>query len=281
MSLWAAFGMAARKERLSTERLRGDRVAATFESFKHRWSLSLELPAGGGTRPLSRGFTWSMRLLCCAALGVTGYLAVTALRSGDVAGCGAGTAFDCSFVLHSRWSKVLGLPVSIPAFVLYAVLVGALFFCRAGATKTRLHLAWAVVTVGAIAAGLAAVWFIGLQVFAVGHLCVYCIAAHLCGLALCLAILWTRPLGARTTARLAAVSVLGVSLMLGAQVFSAPPQTFQVERYSTDAATSNAPAPAESSAGAKHQETGAKQQEKNPAAVVFEPPSGVPDDVEK
>jgi len=263
--------MAARKERLSTERLRGDRMAATFESFKHRWSL--ELPAGGA-RPISRGFVWSMRLLCCVALGVTGYLAVTALRSEEVAGCGAGSAFDCSFVLHSRWSKVLGLPVSIPAFALYAVLIGVLCFCRARATKTQSRLAWGLVTVGAIAAGLSAIWFIGLQVFAVGHLCAYCIAAHLCGLALCLVILWERPLGARTTARLAGVSVLGVSLMLGVQVFSAPPQTFQVERYSTDVATSNAPAPAASNAGAKHQE-------KSPAAVVFEPPSGVPDDVEK
>jgi uncharacterized membrane protein len=266
--------MAARKERLSTERLRGDRMAATFESFKHRWPLSLELPAGGGAGPLSRRFTWSMRVLCFAALGVTGYLALKALRSEDVAGCGSGAAFDCGFVLHSRWSKVLGLSVSVPAFALYAVLLSALTFCRGEATKSHLRLAWGLFTVGAIAAGLAAVWFISLQVFAVGHLCMYCLAAPLCGVALCVAVLWKRPLGTRTTARLAGISVLGVSLMLAAQVFSAPPQTFQVERYSTDVATSNAPAPAATNAGAKHQE-------KSPAAVVFEPPSGVPDDVEK
>jgi uncharacterized membrane protein len=249
-------------------------MAATFASFRHRWPLSLELPAGGGVGPLSRRFTWSMRLLCCAALGVTGYLALKALRSEDVAGCGSGAAFDCGFVLHSRWSKILGLSVSVPAFALYAVLLSALTFCRAGATRSHLRLAWGLVTVGAIAAGLAAVWFISLQVFAVGHLCIYCLAAHLCGVALCLAVLWKRPLGGRTTAGLAGVSVLGVSLMLAAQVFSAPPQTFQVERYSTDVTPSNAPAPAVPDAGAKHQE-------KSRTAVVFEPPSGVPDDVEK
>jgi uncharacterized membrane protein len=215
-----------------------------------------------------------MRLLCLGALGVTGYLALTALRSEDVAGCGSGAAFDCSFVLHSRWSKVLGLSVSVPAFALYAVLMSALTFCRAGATRTHLRLAWGLFTVGAIAAGLAAVWFIILQVFVVRHLCIYCLAAHLCGVALSLAVLWKRPLGVRTTARLAGVSVLGVSVMLAAQVFSAPPQTFQVERYSTDVTTSNSAAPAASDAGAKHQEKGR-------TAVVFEPPSGVPDDVEK
>jgi hypothetical protein len=62
--------------------------------------------------------------------------------------------------------------------------------------------------------------------------------------------------------------------MLAAQVFSAPPQTFQVERYSTDVTPSNSAAPAASVAGAK-------QQDKTRVAEVFEPPSGVSDDVEK
>ena len=69
---------------------------------------------------------------CCAplALGVTGYLAVTALRAGDVAGCGGGAVWDCDLALHSRWAKVLSIPVSVPAFGLYAVLLTSLSFCR-------------------------------------------------------------------------------------------------------------------------------------------------------
>jgi uncharacterized membrane protein len=249
-------------------------MTATFESFKHRSPLALDFVPAGGVAPLSRRFTWSMRLLCCAALGVTGYLAVTALRSEEVAGCGAGTAFDCSFVLNSRWSKVLGLPVSLPAFGLYAVLVTALSFCRPGATRSHLALAWGTVTLGAIAAGFAALWFVGLQVFAVGHLCAYCIAAHACGLALCLAILWKRPLGGRTTAKLACISALGVSLLIATQVFSAPPQTYQVEHYPTPVTPSQSPASPGPTASAKHQE-------KSRAAEVFEPPAGVPDDADK
>jgi uncharacterized membrane protein len=265
-------------------------MAATFESFKHRWPQTLEFPSGGASFPLSRRFVWSMRLVCLTALAVTGYLALTALRSEEVAGCGSGVAFDCSFVLHSRWSKVLGLPVSIPAFALYVVLLSAISFPRR-LTRSHLQLAWGLVTVGAIAAGLSALWFIGLQLFVVRHLCMYCLAAHLCGLALCAAVLWKQPLGGRVTARLAGLSVLGVSVLLGAQLLSAPPQTYQVERYTTDVAANSTPASTTDAPGATHPEknTPAKQQEKGTAAKqdksraanVFEPPAGVPDDDEK
>jgi uncharacterized membrane protein len=244
-------------------------MAATFESFKHQWPVTLKFPRAGGS--LSRPFAWTLRLLCLAALGVTGYLALTALRSEDVAGCGSGAVFDCSYVLHSRWSKFLDLPVSVPAFALYAVVMTALLFCRPAATRSHLRLAWGVVTVGAISAGLAALWFLGLQIFAVRHLCVYCIAAHLCGLALCLAILWKRPLGGRMTANLTGLAMLGVATLIGTQVFSAPPQTFKVEHYSTQV-TANSAAGAPSAPEAK-----AKPQQKSQASV-FEPPSGIPDD---
>jgi uncharacterized membrane protein len=251
-------------------------MAATFESFENHWPQTLEFPSGGSPPPLSRRFVWLMRLVCAAALAVTGYLALTALRSEDVAGCGSGAAFDCSFVLHSRWSKVLGLPVSIPAFALYAVLLLAVSFPRLRAGRAHLRLAWGLVTVGAIAAGLSALWFIALQVFVVRHLCIYCLAAHLCGLVLCAAVLWKRPLGWSVTTKLAGLSVVGVSMLLAAQVLSAPPQTFQVEHYATEVTTNGSPAPTTNAAGEKHQE--AKQQEKSRAAVVFEAPAGVPDD---
>jgi uncharacterized membrane protein len=252
-------------------------MAATFESFKHRSPLAIEFPApGAGVAPLSRPFTWSLRVLCCAALGVTGYLAVTALRSGDVAGCSGGAVWDCGLALHSRWAKVLGIPVSVPAFGLYAVLLTSLSFCRSTASRSQLRLAWGIVTAGAFAAGLVAVWFIGLQVFALGHLCVYCLAAHACGLAMCLAILWKRPMGARMTAQLAGAGVLGVALLIGTQVFSAPPPTYKVEYYPSDATTSDPLSPPASSPPASVAD--AKGHEKTHAPKVFEAPSGVPDE---
>lgn len=241
-------------------------MAATFESFKHPSLGSRNFArACGGVVPLSRFFTWTLRVLCCGALGVTGYLAVTALRAGDVAGCGGGALWDCGYALHSRWSKVLALPVSVPAFVLYAVILTSLSVCRPAAPRSRLRVAWAIITVGALSAGLAAVWFIGLQVFAVGHLCVYCIAAHVCGLALCLAILWKRPMGARTTAMLSGVSAFGVSMLIATQAFSTPPPTFTIEHHSMDVTAKASSGPAPSNADSKGQQ-------KNRAPEVFEPP---------
>jgi uncharacterized membrane protein len=250
-------------------------MAASFESSKHQWPLSIPFPTAGGRAIPPRPLVWLMRLLCCAALGVTGYLAVTALQEGEVAGCGSGGTFDCSYVLHSRWSKVLGVPVSIPAFALYSVLLLALAFCRRAATKSHQRLAWGVVTLGAFAAGLSAIWFIGLQLFALGHVCKYCEAAHLCGLALSVAILWKRPLGGRMTAGLAGVSVLGVSLLIGTQALSTPPQTYQVEHYPA-AVPANSAASAKSDAATKPDT--AKPQEKPRVADIFEPPAGIPDD---
>ncbi len=174
---------------------------------------------------------WGMRLLCGAALLVTGYLAVTALRSEQVAGCGGGAVFDCGHVLTSRWSKLFGLPVSVPAVALYGGMLGALWFCQSSSSASIRRRAWDAIVTGAIAAGLAAVWFLSLQILAIGHLCFYCMIAHTCGLAMCGAVLWWRPVGLRRTAVLAAVSAAGVGLMISAQLLAAPPETFIIEHH--------------------------------------------------
>jgi uncharacterized membrane protein len=247
---------------------RGDEMAATsFDAIKAPWPRSLEFPGtvGGLVLP-SRLFTWTLRILCVTALVITGYLAITALRSEDVAGC-SGTYWDCSHVLHSRWSKVFTLPVSIPAFGLYTILLAALTVSRQAAFGSRLIWAWGIVTVGAIAAGIAAIWFISLQVFSVGHLCAYCLAAHGCGLALCLGIVWKAPLGARMTAKLAGLSVLGAGALIAAQVMAAPPPTYKIEHFPNPAVTNAAPPAATKAA------PDAKPAEKSHAAQVFEPPS--------
>ncbi|MGD9858070.1 MAG: vitamin K epoxide reductase family protein [Planctomycetaceae bacterium] len=177
---------------------------------------------------------WGLRLLCGAALLVSGYLAVTALRSEQVAGCGGGVVFDCGHVLTSRWSRIFGLPVSVPAVLLYGGMLGALCFCRSAKSASVRRRAWDAVVTGAMAAGLAAVWFVSLQMLAIGHLCLYCLAAHTCGLAMCGAILWWRPVGNRRTALLSGVSAAGVSLMIGAQLLATPPATYTIETHTPE-----------------------------------------------
>lgn len=243
-------------------------ATTSFETIKAHGLRSLAFPprAGSFAAP-SRLFTWALRLICLIALGITGYLAVTALRSEDVAGC-SGAYWDCSHVLHSRWSKVLTVPISIPGFALYAVVLAALAVCGRSAPRARLLWAWGIVTVAAIAAGLVAFWFVGLQVFAIGHLCPYCLAAHACGLVLLLAILWKAPLGGRMTAKLSGISILGASTLVAAQVFAAPPPTYKVEHYPKPAVNqASAPAPTKSVPDAK-------QVQKSSAPEVFEAPPG-------
>jgi len=241
-------------------------AATSFETLKAHWPRSLEFSGSAGSFVApSRFFVWTLRILCAIALGITGYLAITALRSEDVAGCGHGAYLDCSHVLHSRWSKILTLPVSVPAFALYALMFAALLVC--GQPGLRSRLAWAMITVGAFAAGVVALWFAGLQIFSVGHLCIYCIAAHSCGVALCLAIAIKAPLGARATAKLFGVSLLGVSAFVAAQLFSAPPPTYKVEHFAAPAVKSGSAAAA---ANADHKSNA----EKTRAPEVFEPPPG-------
>ena len=162
-----------------------------------------------------------MQVLCVTAMGISTYLSWVAATSSKVFGCG-GDLFDCSHVLNSRWSTVLGIPIGIPALALYLVSLSALVVVRKSPSVARRQQAWAIVTVCLFAAGLAAVWFISLQVFSIGHICPWCLTAHICGIILSGLVLWTRPVGPKHTLRLAAISAVGVAGLIGGQFMSTP-----------------------------------------------------------
>jgi uncharacterized membrane protein len=119
------------------------------------------------------------------------------------------------------------------------VLLGCLLSVQMSAADKCRQVAWSIITVGAVCAGLAAIWFISLQAFTVGRLCGYCMLAHACGLALCAAVLRLRPLGTRTTAMLSGLSVLVVSVLIGGQLMAAPPESFKIERFAEESATAD------------------------------------------
>lgn len=114
-------------------------------------------------------------------LGLSGYLSYVALNSGSLVGCGQGV-FRCDEVLQSRWSKWNGLPVSFAAVSIYLSLLGILPFTVRQVPATIRTVAWTLVTLLSLSAAGAAIWFIGLQVLVIGKVCVYCLAAHACGL---------------------------------------------------------------------------------------------------
>jgi uncharacterized membrane protein len=80
---------------------------------------------------------WSLRALALAATGVAVYLLYVSLsQRGLPFGCSAGSG--CSEVLTSRWSSVLGVPVSGPAVAAYLGFLAATFFIGDGRSRSAL-----------------------------------------------------------------------------------------------------------------------------------------------
>lgn len=177
----------------------------------------------------------SSRLLIVAAMAVTGYLLWLSADGLALAGCGPGSG--CDQVLHSRWAYWLGMPVSALALLSHlGFLAGTILantrtpgFCRNAGRA-------AIVATGVAIMG-AAVWFIGVQLFAIKSICPFCMSAHLLG-SVAVVILaggrasWrlrrTKPAAnGKSTLRIATllptlVGTLGVAGLIAGQLFSAP-----------------------------------------------------------
>lgn len=187
-------------------------------------------------------FQWSLRLIALVALGTSSYLAWVTFNSGNVAGCGSGDTFDCSHVLSSRWSSLLGIPVSYPAVVLYA-LVSVLLIAPANWISAQWR--WPLVTFAAFLAGLGGLWFIGLQVFLLKHLCAYCLVVHGCGLVLATLVATHRLTRPYVSVRLVAAAAIAVLSFIAAQIMLPAAEKFEIVEY-----------------------------EAAPASEIFAPPSG-------
>ncbi len=179
--------------------------------------------------------TWRMVVLltipALVALGVSIYLGYVAFTKSPVAGCGGGL-FDCNHVLNSKWSSFFGIPVAVLAAVTYVGMLlglGCSLLTRHGSPLNRL--AWMAIATLGLSAGLAALWFISLQVFAIGHYCPWCLTAHACGLAIATALLVRRPFGWKPASSLATVAAGGLAVMITVQFTSPEPPKFEEVRH--------------------------------------------------
>jgi uncharacterized membrane protein/protein-disulfide isomerase len=119
----------------------------------------------------------SLARICLAIAGGGAlFLAIHSLARGAVAGCGPGSA--CDRVLSSPWAYWFGLPVSLPAIVIYGALARATWGLQGEEREGRRGKWWlaAVALSGLILA--AALWFGWLQEFAIKSWCKYCLATH-------------------------------------------------------------------------------------------------------
>lgn len=176
-------------------------------------------------------------VLSTVAMLVAAYLLFTSLsKSGQPLGCGEQSG--CAEVLTSRWSQVFGVPVSLPAGLTYLGIIGAtLALPRLERAHNKVvHL----LTVLALVLILAAVWFVGLQVFYLKAICPWCMTEHGLGLVVGIValILATRhlPTQSLTGASLTAAALL--SVFIAAQALG-PYQAPTADRIAANSADSD------------------------------------------
>jgi uncharacterized membrane protein len=157
------------------------------------------------------------RLLFFVALAISVYLAINSWNGGGVAGCGPES--DCDKVLSSRWATVLGVPIGFFAVPVYVAGLGCLF---------QSNIPWRVLTMIVTTVLIMALWFVGLQMFALRAFCKFCMAAHISGAIAAIILLRRNPLAGKLTFAPIAAALAASVVMIAAQVASTPSGPVQV-----------------------------------------------------
>lgn len=153
-------------------------------------------------------------LLTVAVLG-SGYLAVSSLLSDSLPGCGPDSG--CDKVLHSRWGYWLGLPVSVPGFLVYAALLGFVLQLSRTTNPERRARQWSVVVGLLVVTFSSILWFTGLQAVVLKSFCKFCLTVHAGGFVAGVLLLRASPLLHRPSGKAKASPTTPV-LRLGAPV---------------------------------------------------------------
>lgn len=126
-------------------------------------------------------------VLGLAGLGIllTGYLTLVAWLGEQPAYCGADS--ECDLVQSSRWSTLLGMPISLWGLLTYALLAGLAWRLRSRASTWR-----ATLLVAGIGAGVS--WFLTLvSVIQIEATCGYCLVSFVLMNVLLVLVLLRRP----------------------------------------------------------------------------------------
>ncbi len=126
---------------------------------------------------------WTLVVLSWLAFGVAAYLAFHSVSGTSVAGCGVGNANGCDMVLSSSWSKWLGIPVAVLGLACYSALASLSLLLGLRNEAANHWITTLFVMLAVVAAG-ASLWFIGVQVFAIGDYCKFCLVTDAIGIVL-------------------------------------------------------------------------------------------------
>lgn len=130
-------------------------------------------------------WTAAIALIGSAFLAFIGVGAIVAEKTAKVPYCSWASWLDCAAVLnHPRWSKWWGIPVGVPATLVYLWVL--LLLTRPNLQSNERVWQRLAAIAGAIV--LAAGWFIYLQLAVIGKLCAWCLAEHAIGVMLAMMI---------------------------------------------------------------------------------------------
>ena len=111
---------------------------------------------------------WPILALAIAGMLLSGYLTYSAWQGQSVAGCTVGSA--CDVVLNSRWSKLLGMPISFWGFLTYALLA-AIAWNKT--TPSQWKMAWTITIIGL----LYSLYLTGVSLIVLDSACPYCLTS--------------------------------------------------------------------------------------------------------
>jgi uncharacterized membrane protein/protein-disulfide isomerase len=140
-------------------------------------------PGSGCAPAFDEPVRWALRVLAWLAFGVASYLAWHSVTQTAVAGCSVGSHEGCDAVLSSSYSKWLGIPVAVLGLGCYATLATLSVLLGLRNAQANRWISTVFVTLSVAAAG-ASLWFVGVQIFALGSFCPYCLVTDTCGIAL-------------------------------------------------------------------------------------------------
>lgn len=107
-----------------------------------------------------------------SALGVSTYLTIEHYDHGSTLACPESAAINCLKVTTSKWSVVAGVPVAVAGLAYFVVMTLLLLATLRRPALEPLTLAGAVVGV------LGALYLVGVELFAVDAICLWCTAVH-------------------------------------------------------------------------------------------------------
>lgn len=119
-----------------------------------------------------------------AALGVSTYLTIEHYDQSITLACPENSTINCAKVTTSSWSVAAGVPVAVAGLAFFLVMTAVLVLALRSVR-------WSAIAVAGAAVGvLGALYLVGVELFAVDAICLWCTAVHVLTLVMFAAVLW-------------------------------------------------------------------------------------------